>query len=1051
MSNDKPYKNSTRATSVIDPSKVAPEIIKLHEKLQEKFPDEYVPTSGFRAGDKNSKFSWHHEGKALDVRANPTVFNYLVNDPEGIELLATLELGIFDETDPKNMGGASGPHYHIGKDSVNVTKAKARHEELKTSGQVKPIKSYKEANPLFDYNGFIKARDSVKGNKDYNFNNFTEGYLKDAYSFYEDEDGETVWGGAEDVYTGVTYTKQSEEYVPKEEVEKVDPIDEEELRKTIMADLKKEMEIERLQKEELSQVEGQARLEEEERLNQLEQVMRREEPVEVPREEAAPQQAPLTEIEMPEVEYKPLPSLFKFTTDEEENPAFPNGGEFKSQYGWDYKKEDGQYYTRKTGTESWITPKGEALTAIQKKVFGDIEYSKEERQQDYKTNVQALLDKGRTIDDLVKAGVGTKEGLTNMFQPNTETKVPTEFQEATEHKEQLSEREGFVSFMDRNSSRFVLPKVNQDTQELERESEPFDINKSTKYQSILKRAEEIQTENKKVKEDFTSFMDRNSGRFILPKIEGKGEEAFKDMEKYSGKPVQFPEKQVVTELDLDKIPSSWGNTAPLGQAGTESKKDSLVEKGRTYKIPSKTEGELKWDSETKGMPTKVVSGSTFEEHRQKTEEALGQILGKPKQEIKEDVKKLWNDAYDYITDPEGTPQKVALYAKEAPWSSPTELPAYFSKVDDMRKRAKGDNLTEEQVVETVNISELVKPNKVNPTVTKTVTSEFFDKAKKLEGERQLNTEGVLGSTMRFIYDKESGKIDESKVEGSSNMREGKVVIGKTYLSPSGDKYSRHTIDMSDGILVAYQPRTGKKEDRKDVEGGLMVSDYLYDMDFTDGYTHEYAKSELNLLKEQALGKKKTERKFATVRIPTSEEGVYIAKVVKVEDLVERDFEDGNVYRQSWGRLSDFNISEDGKKIKLSGKDSNFVGQGIPLTKSKEDKTHTIRISGGKGNVGDKWLDINSMDLFAPLIGGTVTLVSNDGTISKRVTGSLADVVKEAQKIKESTGEDVHFLQSDSGTMNAKPLASDGKVTKKSLNNMVNQEPWAGASEILIAK
>lgn len=333
MSNDKPYKNSTRATSVIDPSKVAPEIIKLHEKLQEKFPDEYVPTSGFRAGDKSSKFSWHHEGKALDVRANPVVFNYLVNDPEGIELLATLELGIFDETDPKNMGGASGPHYHIGKDSANVTKAKARHEELKTYGQVKPIKSYKEANPLFDYNGFIKARDNVKGNKDYNFNNFTEGYLKDAYSFYEDEDGETVWSGAEDIYTGVTYTKQSEEYVPKEEVEKVDPIDEEELRKTIMADLKKEMEIERLQKEELSQVEEQARLEEEERLNQLEQVMTREKPVEVPQEETAQQQAPLTEIEMPEVEYKPLPSLFKFTTDEEENPAFPNGGEFRAGQG----------------------------------------------------------------------------------------------------------------------------------------------------------------------------------------------------------------------------------------------------------------------------------------------------------------------------------------------------------------------------------------------------------------------------------------------------------------------------------------------------------------------------------------------------------------------------------------------------------------------------------------------------------------------------------------------------------------------------------------------
>ena len=45
-------------------------------------------------------------------------------------------------------------------------------------------------------------------------------------------------------------------------------------------------------------------------------------------------------------------------------------------------------------------------------------------------------------------------------------------------------------------------------------------------------------------------------------------------------------------------------------------------------------------------------------------------------------------------------------------------------------------------------------------------------------------------------------------------------------------------------------------------------------------------NELNKLKNDVLNNNKTERKFATVRIPTGNENEFIAKVVNIKDLTE---------------------------------------------------------------------------------------------------------------------------------------------------------------------
>lgn len=102
-----------------------------------------------------------------------------------------------------------------------------------------------------------------------------------------------------------------------------------------------------------------------------------------------------------------------------------SGGDVKSSYGWDYKKEGDKYFTKKVGTDKWIEPTGEALKAIQQKVFGDIEYTESDKKSDYINNVQNLISSGYTLDDLVKQRVGTKEGLTKLFPELSKTKSTT--------------------------------------------------------------------------------------------------------------------------------------------------------------------------------------------------------------------------------------------------------------------------------------------------------------------------------------------------------------------------------------------------------------------------------------------------------------------------------------------------------------------------------------------------------------------------------------------------------------------------------------------------
>ena len=64
-----------------------------------------------------------------------------------------------------------------------------------------------------------------------------------------------------------------------------------------------------------------------------------------------------------------------------------------SKYGWDYKKENDDIFTKRSEEDKWLTPKGEALAAIKQKLSREEGFEASQDKSDYVSNVQRLIDK----------------------------------------------------------------------------------------------------------------------------------------------------------------------------------------------------------------------------------------------------------------------------------------------------------------------------------------------------------------------------------------------------------------------------------------------------------------------------------------------------------------------------------------------------------------------------------------------------------------------------------------------------------------------------------
>lgn len=122
---------------------ISPEMKAFNAELEVLFPDIRYTSGKRKASDgigTSSKISHHNTGNAEDIAAeHKNVYEYLSGTKEGLQLLTKHGLGIIDETDPETMKktGATGPHYHIGKDSKYVKQA----QDLLLKFEKNPIQS----------------------------------------------------------------------------------------------------------------------------------------------------------------------------------------------------------------------------------------------------------------------------------------------------------------------------------------------------------------------------------------------------------------------------------------------------------------------------------------------------------------------------------------------------------------------------------------------------------------------------------------------------------------------------------------------------------------------------------------------------------------------------------------------------------------------------------------------------------------------------------------------------------------------------------------------
>lgn len=102
-------------------------------------------TSGKRGATgagKLGKHSHHFTGDAIDIsEKNIEDYSYLMNTKEGLSLLSRYNLGVIDETDPETMKktGATGAHFHIGKDTNYAKLVRERLRNFDNENEIVPV------------------------------------------------------------------------------------------------------------------------------------------------------------------------------------------------------------------------------------------------------------------------------------------------------------------------------------------------------------------------------------------------------------------------------------------------------------------------------------------------------------------------------------------------------------------------------------------------------------------------------------------------------------------------------------------------------------------------------------------------------------------------------------------------------------------------------------------------------------------------------------------------------------------------------------------------
>lgn len=107
-------------------------------------------TSGKREASQkigsHNTISKHNTGDAFDIGAeHDDFYYYMLNSPQGLEIMTRYNFGAIDETDPviKAKNKATGDHFHFGIDSYYAKQAKDRNLTINGGMELPPLISYR--------------------------------------------------------------------------------------------------------------------------------------------------------------------------------------------------------------------------------------------------------------------------------------------------------------------------------------------------------------------------------------------------------------------------------------------------------------------------------------------------------------------------------------------------------------------------------------------------------------------------------------------------------------------------------------------------------------------------------------------------------------------------------------------------------------------------------------------------------------------------------------------------------------------------------------------
>ena len=638
----------------------------------------------------------------------------------------------------------------------------------------------------------------------------------------------------------------------------------------------------------------------------------------------------------------------------------------------------------------------------------DFDYEK------YGENIKRLLEKGNTLDDLVRKRIGTRAGLTNMFpelfdMPQMPEIPEQTFEPLTQNlPDAVVEEDVEVS----NNSMFNVPDW---------------ISNPVYSPPTTPATPNTQVKESKEEPSKTPFWITKSPIELDPNY-------------------TFPEKNKKQD-GLKSFLSQFENDQELL---TDEQRQSLY-------LSVDQEKDIQKKAELIQQKEKEYLNQLKIEEQQRIDDYKNQMLvqyGKDKiSDLKQVGENVYEEAISNINEIKNNTQeksnKISYYINNAPWEKGYKnIKDYFELIGDtyLRSEALISSSSEEATKKEIENTAFSEDTKIKTYSDLKNSNDYYNNTFKNffpeENEvKQLKSIKEISDEYRPIVDIEKG-IDDL---GYNKTNYPNFKLGKVLRDNEGS--STHVIDMSDGINVTYQPRNENANKRSNVNNAVTISDYLYDQDFTDGYVHEHAFQRINKLKNKIGNFNKKDQKFVTIREKTGDD-TWNVRVIPTSKLKESDFgsakklpiaidpvsgkehqdyimSNNKVYSQGYAVLSDFDISSDGNKIKLYSGSGMFRNQGIPLLPN--DSGHVLRLPGGVGNYG-KYQSIDKLNSFGPYIGGTVTIISDDGKIVKKITGSLKDIVRTAQNIqKQTNGAEVHFLQSDAGSMNVKASANNNNV------------------------